>query len=326
MHYDWGDQRIIPAALGRPADGRPWAEAWFGAHPLAPAEGWHQGVSRGLDEWIAARPEHWLGPGAEGGLPYLLKLLAARRSLSIQVHPDAEQARAGFAREQAAGIPMDAAQRCFRDPHHKPELLMALTPFDALCGCRPWDEVEALLAAVPALEQLRSGAAASTTGPEALRQLLRRWYDLPPARWRQVLGEALYLGAGVPHAYLQGAGVELMAASDNVLRAGLTSKHVDVDALLDIIDCSAAKPHRVDAVAAEDGALRFPTPAREFELQILPLDGSVRSRRTRGAETLLLLDGEDGPARLRISCGGQAVNLSIISACWSLVSAVPSTL
>ncbi|MEM1416196.1 MAG: mannose-6-phosphate isomerase, class I, partial [Myxococcota bacterium] len=142
--YAWGDARALPEILGLPADGSPLAEAWYGAHPQGPATA----EGEPLDARIAAAPEALLGTEVAarfGGLPYLLKLLAAARPLSIQVHPDPAQAAEGFAREDAAGVPRDAAHRCYRDPHAKPELIVALTPFDALVGFRPLAEVHASL-------------------------------------------------------------------------------------------------------------------------------------------------------------------------------------
>ena len=114
--YDWGSTTLIAELTGRAPSGRPEAEVWFGDHPADPAE---TPDGRPLDEWIAAEgassgvPEH---------LPYLLKLLAAASALSIQAHPSKAQAEAGFAREEAAGIPRDAAERTYRDDNHKPEL------------------------------------------------------------------------------------------------------------------------------------------------------------------------------------------------------------
>jgi mannose-6-phosphate isomerase class I len=153
-HYDWGDRTFIPETQGLPPDGRPWAEAWFGAHPLAPARVLLDGEEHPLDRLVAERPEEILGRHVRdrgSGFPYLLKILAAGRPLSIQVHPDREQAAAGFAREEEAGIPRDAPHRCYRDPHPKPEVLVALTTFHALCGFRSHDEIARVLAALPVI-------------------------------------------------------------------------------------------------------------------------------------------------------------------------------
>ncbi|MDQ0684227.1 mannose-6-phosphate isomerase [Streptomyces achromogenes] len=79
-------------------------------------------------------------------------------------------------------------------------------------------------------------------------------------------GEALYLGAGIPHAYLDGLGVEIMANSDNVLRCGLTPKHVDVPELLRIVRFEPGDPGVLRPEAAPDGEEVYDTPTDEFRL------------------------------------------------------------
>src|SRR4051794_980903 len=144
--YDWGSRTAIPELLGAEPDGRPAAELWFGAHPDDPSPA----GETALDELIAADPAGALGPGVAERfgphLPFLLKILAAGKALSIQVHPTREQAQAGFAAEDAAGVDRAAPDRNYRDPNHKPELICALTPFEALCGFRPVAGTRALLA------------------------------------------------------------------------------------------------------------------------------------------------------------------------------------
>lgn len=241
QHYPWGDQEFIPHLLGRRPDGRPWAELWVGTHPSGP--------SRLAD----GRPLS----DETGTLPYLLKVLSAAQPLSLQTHPDADQARAGY---QARRYP---------DPYPKPELLCALTPFEAFCGVRPVDETAALLDEL-GLERFASAVGQAGVA-STIEALLRGRIDISPiveacstgrgteARWATNLarrypgdpsvvvtlllnyvqlepGEALQLAPGNLHSYLAGAGIELMGASDNVVRAGLTTKPVDVDTLLDVMD------------------------------------------------------------------------------------------
>ena len=207
---------------------------------------------------------------ASGELPYLLKVLAAAEALSLQTHPDAATAEAGFARENAAGIALDAPTRTYRDPHAKPELLCALGPFDALCGFRPLAATDLLLRSLGAHDladrlqrrwpgghcRPRSIAANWPRHPPSLRAprtttpacaLVTRTrspqYPGEPSVGVTLLlnrvllqpGEAIFLGPGNLHAYLRGAGVEVMGASDNVVRGGLTPKHVDVDELLRVL-------------------------------------------------------------------------------------------
>ena len=156
--YDWGSLTAIPDLLGRPATGEPWAELWFGAHPSAPAVVGARAES--LDRLIAADPVAALGPAVAsryGRLPFLLKVLAAAAPLSLQAHPSAEQADAGFEREEAMGVPPDAPRRMFRDRSPKPELICALSGFEALCGFRDPQQTAALLDTLdaPALDPLR---------------------------------------------------------------------------------------------------------------------------------------------------------------------------
>lgn len=153
--YAWGSTTAIAGLLGRPESGRPEAELWIGAHPGAPSMARRvDGSVAPLDALIAEDPEHFLGSEsvAEFGprLPFLTKILAAALPLSLQVHPSIEQAKAGFARENAEGIAPDAAHRNYRDDNHKPEMIFALTPFDALCGFRAPASIRRILLHVAA--------------------------------------------------------------------------------------------------------------------------------------------------------------------------------
>jgi mannose-6-phosphate isomerase len=158
-NYAWGSHRAIAELLGQPVpSAQPEAELWLGAHPSAPSRVQTDDGEVPLDAFIARDPVGVLGPGTalhfHESLPFLLKVLAAEQPLSLQAHPSAAQARAGFARENAAGIPLGADARCYRDPNPKPELICALTPFSALCGFRPLAELRANLEALaqPELE------------------------------------------------------------------------------------------------------------------------------------------------------------------------------
>jgi mannose-6-phosphate isomerase len=241
QHYAWGDPTFIPKLLGVEPDGRPWAELWLGTHPNGPST-----LSDG-------RPLSELS----GELSYLLKVLAAAEPLSMQTHPNAEQAREGFDR----GI--------YPDANPKPELLLALTPFEALCGVRPIDDTATLLHELDLHAQARvlaaDGVAAvvediyrgdldpapiidacgRSARPEAawVTRLAERYPGEPSVAVTLLLnlvalepGQAIRLEAGNLHAYLSGAGIELMGNSDNVVRGGLTSKEIDVDELLRVFD------------------------------------------------------------------------------------------
>jgi mannose-6-phosphate isomerase len=287
--YAWGSTFAIAELLGTVPSGQPEAELWLGAHPGSPSiilDPSLTGGARDLAAWIAADPQTTLGRFAAGGrLPFLLKILAAASPLSLQAHPTAAQAVEGFARENAAGIPVEAGERNYKDEYPKPELIYALSPtFDALCGFRSVDATRGIVRAlqdvapdsavldslrvsldsadapratfewllsggegVPELVALVSELAPRVTGwPLEFETVTRLALEYPgdPGivislllnRVRLLAGEALYLPAGNIHAYLEGLGVELMAASDNVLRGGLTPKFVDVVELLSVLD------------------------------------------------------------------------------------------
>ena len=161
--YAWGSTTAIAGLLGRPESGRPEAELWIGAHPGAPSMARRaDGSVAPLDALIAEDPDHFLGSEsvAEFGprLPFLTKILAAALPLSLQVHPSIDQAKAGFARENAEGIAHDAAHRNYRDDNHKPEMIFALTPFEALCGFRsPASTRKILLHIVACFDRVEAG-------------------------------------------------------------------------------------------------------------------------------------------------------------------------
>ena len=319
--YGWGSRTLIADALGRPAGSGPEAELWLGAHPGSPSRIDDPAQVDGapdLAAWIEADPEAALGAGLER-LPFLLKLLAAAAPLSLQAHPSPEQAREGFARENALGIPLDAAHRNYKDAFSKPELVVALSErFEALSGFRDPAEVVALLqplrAALAAssaeapLERLLGlletgdlrgafewlitrgdGADALVRGisdavspasasPElATAAALAEAYPGDPGivialllnRVSLARGEAIYLPAGNIHAYLEGLGVELMTASDNVLRGGLTPKHVDVPELLSVLDFRPLPAPYLPAVPAGPGAMLFAPDGADFRLMAL---------------------------------------------------------
>ncbi|MFJ4667755.1 mannose-6-phosphate isomerase, class I [Kitasatospora purpeofusca] len=379
--YAWGSVTAIPALTGAAPTGGPQAELWLGAHPSAPSlfDGGHG--PRPLDRLIAEAPEEFLGAATVRRfgprLPFLFKVLAAERALSLQVHPTRAQAEAGFAAEEALGVPPDAAERVYKDRDHKPELLCALGDFEALCGFRPTAATAALLdrLAVPALagwasalrarpaaevlpallrQSLGGGAGAggpgSTDGGPGSAAVLKevtaalerlaasdgpdaaacaayaraaRDYPGDPGLLAALLlnhvrlraGQALHLDAGVPHAYLRGLGVELMANSDNVLRCGLTAKHIDVPGLLAVTVFEAVEPAVLTAAPTAGGDPSescFPSLAAEFRLSRLrPGDTGVRIDRADAPQILLCTAGEarlsapDGPS-LRLARGGSA--------------------
>lgn len=345
LTYAWGSRTALADLLGRSSPAaQPEAELWMGAHPNGTSLVETPGGPVPLDRFIAADPETILGARVVRGfgprLPFLFKVLAAARPLSLQVHPDAEQARTGYEREERLGIPHGAAERNYSDRYPKPELVCALSRFALLSGFRPPAEVaralhELGLHPLPApllpLERVASSGASGATAalflallrlphrdqallaeracahaaellaqPQAgerseLRWLMRLAQDHPsqsgvlaPLLLNLVElrpGQAVFTGPRVIHSYLEGTAVELMASSDNVLRGGLTRKHVDVEELSRVLRRStdapeilAGQPRASASGPPEEAALctHYPAPATEFELERLALDEGAR--------------------------------------------------
>jgi mannose-6-phosphate isomerase len=303
----------------------------------------------------------------ENRLPYLFKVLDARKMLSIQAHPTLAQAAEGFRRENAAGIALDAPNRNYKDQNHKPEVHVALTDFWMLHGFRPLEEIERALEATPELRPLMpefgarlAQAGASEAERQALlRELYGRAMSLPQAEADAMLnpliarlakrvaldkndpdfwalkaaenfplagghrdrgifsiyllnlvhlqpGQGTFQPAGTLHAYLEGVNMELMANSDNVLRGGLTPKHVDVSELMRVLRFAGEKPEILNGQERSATETAYPTPAREFELSRIRLAAGAAYRRAapHGLEILIVLEGA-----VRVSAGRQALTL-----------------
>lgn len=340
--YAWGNTSAIPRLLKRSPNGQPQAELWLGAHPSDPSK--CIGEGQRLDHVIAANPTAALGRASVERfgptLPFLLKVLAAAKPLSLQAHPSLEQARAGFERENAQGLALDAPTRNYKDGNHKPELICAMTPFQALCGFRALPETlalfrtlglpiatlerlglkayfhEVMTAPIGAQQALANQAAvgcAKAKGFDVERSWALKLSDQYPGdvgiigalllnTVTLLPGEALYLPAGNLHAYLEGVGIELMASSDNVLRGGLTTKHIDGAELSRVLDFTdgPARPMLPD----NEGVYR--TPADDFELTRISLrgTGSVTNMR-RGADVFLVTSGY-----VQVSSTKRSVSLS----------------
>jgi len=149
MNYSWGSYEFIAKLCGDKVPSElPQAELWMGAHSKAPSlliEGQNE---MPLDQYITHDPRNILGNETAteyGELPFLFKVLSAAQPLSVQVHPNKEQAIAGFKAEEAKLLPLDAVIRNYKDKNHKPEMLLALTPFEALSGIRPYAEIVELI-------------------------------------------------------------------------------------------------------------------------------------------------------------------------------------
>ncbi|GAB3538135.1 mannose-6-phosphate isomerase, class I [Arthrobacter tecti] len=334
--YAWGSETAIAELLGRKPSGGPEAELWIGAHPDSPSRilG-HGGSGETLDELISADPDRTLGSARDAfgeRLPFLMKVLAAASPLSLQVHPSLEQARAGYEAENAAAVPQDALQRNYRDAFHKPEMIFALTDFEALSGFRPVRDAAGTFTALvnlvaqrrgfsPAILQsvvrdlaipdpvraMREAFTRLLTGGAETREAvavvvgvleenpaevaddvrttaqtvlqLNGHYPGDPGVLVALLlnrvalrpGQALYLPAGNVHAYLEGLGIEVMASSDNVLRGGLTAKHVDIGELLKTVDFAPLEVPMVEPETTPLGQELYCPPFDEFQLQRLEL-------------------------------------------------------
>lgn len=313
--YAWGSHTVIASLQGRPTPtAEPEAELWLGAHPGDPSTVTRGGSPVGLDTLIAENPAGQLGEGVETEfgprLPFLLKVLAAETPLSLQAHPDSEYAKAAWARQQAdASLPKN-----YTDAYHKPEMLVAITPFEALCGFRsPSISADAIASfgigsLSPVVDALRGGdlasavrllltwpsddrpalvsavvAGAPATDDGSLAVELAKHYPGDPGvlvalllnRVRLQPGEAIWMPAGNLHAYLKGAGVELMAASDNVLRGGLTPKRVDVDELLRVLVFEVLDDPILHSTPVAPGITTWSVPVRDFVLYRFELNGSL---------------------------------------------------
>lgn len=369
--YSWGSVTAMADLFRRAPSGSPEAEMWIGAHPGSPsiAEA-PDGSILPLDELISSSPTALLGSQTaevfSGRLPFLAKILAAGSPLSLQVHPNLEQARNGFKAENEAGLPLSSEHRNYKDANHKPEMIVALSPFDALCGFRSpavarelflelgshfshrgastpepiritaellgeedtglreglsyllaGDHLvaEAVAASVELLAGLPSVRAefsalvglgrAYPGDPGVLISLLLNHVSLQP-------GSAIYLPAGNVHAYLAGVGFEVMASSDNVLRGGLTSKHVDVAEFLKTVDFRTMDTPRLEAQEPAAGIKRWVPPFREFQVERIEANAQAGAvpLNQNGPVLVLAIEGQGDVsipgASLKLSAGESA--------------------
>ncbi|NSL86465.1 mannose-6-phosphate isomerase, class I [Chitinophaga sp. Mgbs1] len=347
QHYAWGGYQYIPSLLGIAPSEKPSAEYWMGAHPSAPSVITTGNGPVPFNELIQQQPAEIVGPQVWGQfkeLPYLFKILDVKDMLSIQVHPTKAEAEKGFARENAAGIPLNAPNRNYKDDNHKPEIMVALSEFWLLHGFLPQEQLSQVLKTIPEFTSLSGiyekegyyGLYKSVMEmPQALvNMILRPLTDrmlpsyqagtLPksdPGFWaaRAVLndpesaekidrgifsiyffnimqvqpGQAVFQDAGIPHAYLEGQNVELMANSDNVLRGGLTPKHVDVPELLKHTRFEGVHPNILQGDNISGGLEKiYPTPAPDFVVSRINLQpGQVYTYTAKAAEIMIVISG-----------------------------------
>lgn len=350
QEYAWGSMTVIPELLGKPSPAeKPQAELWMGVHPRAPSEVLVDGQSVSLIDIIKKDPVGLLGKAAAGkfsqNLPFLFKVIAAGKPLSIQAHPSIQQAREGFERENKLNIPMDAFKRSYKDKNHKPEIISVLTPFWALNGFRPIKEMLAILNGIN-FQSIKKEVRAYKASPDkqglrvffkavmtlthetkeqAINEALE-WAEKPPGpgadsyesekTWVSKLnliypgdigvlcplilnlvrlspGDAFFTRAGGLHAYLDGAGIELMANSDNVLRGGLTPKYIDVQELIKTLDFEPKEFEKAQIKDLPNGEKTYISPAEEFRLSMIVISSGndYMSAKDRSVEMMICVKG-----------------------------------
>ncbi len=361
-HYDWGGTQLIPFLLQEDnKEQKPFAEYWLGVHPLADGIVEDEtGDRQILKDIINNNKEQALGEKVNkqfGDLPYLLKAMDVKDMLSIQVHPSKKAAEEEFAKENAAGIPLTAGNRNYKDANHKPELAMALSDFWLLHGFKPEAQLLKIFEQVKEISGLKA-----LFQPGGYETLYSRVMTMPQEEVDKILhplvsrivplykegkldrsqedfwaaraaltysgnghidrgifsvylfnvlhlkkGQAIFQDAGIPHAYLEGPNVEIMANSDNVLRGGLTTKHIDSKELLKHVKFEATK---YEILKGEWHGLEriYLTKAPDFQLSSFELDPGEKAGFTAGTtEILLLTEGRvtvsDGSAKIELAPG-----------------------
>jgi len=341
QNYAWGSVDALSNLYGiANPDGKPMAELWMGAHPKSSSRVEDaQGNQISLRDVISQDLNANLGEKVArrfGELPFLFKVLCANQALSIQVHPSKSNAVIGFEKENKAGVPIDAAERNYKDANHKPELVFALTPFAAMNGFRELGEIQSLLQPVagahpdiarflinPDFEHLKTLFAAllSMTGEskslalDILDNALQSQHGEPWDTLRSIAidypgdsglfsplllnvielqpGEAMFLYAETPHAYLKGVALEVMANSDNVLRAGLTPKYIDIPELLANLQFVAKPANTLLTTPEQRGSeLIFPIPVEDFAFSLHTLGAEPQTLAQESAAIIFCVEGQ----------------------------------
>ena len=359
--YGWGSHIALAELLGLPGPtAEPQAELWMGAHPKAPSKVWVQNQWQDLEGMIAQDPIFFLGESTaarfENMFPFLFKVLAVEKPLSIQAHPNDRQARNGFERENKQGISLDSSIRNYKDNRHKPECVCALTPFWVLYGFRDPADIVSILepiwpsyprAGLDLLKKNPQGNGLRDFFQDLLTQSEKARHQLvshvtrkatagddanPIYQWILRLnaiypgdvgciapgflnliclqpGQALFLPSGLLHAYLEGVAIEIMANSDNVLRGGLTPKHLDVKELIRILNFQCPQVKILSPLPITKTEAGYPCRAEEFALSVIHI-GSNQTHsvcdRNPGPEILLCTKG-----RVALNCPDESKTLSI---------------
>ncbi|MCT4711713.1 mannose-6-phosphate isomerase [Enterobacteriaceae bacterium H11S18] len=340
QNYAWGSQTALTELYGvQNPDNLPMAELWMGAHPKSSSQVLVDGQPRSLRDVIDADQKSALGDAVAERfreLPFLFKVLCADQPLSIQVHPNKKASELGFAKENADGIPLDAAERNYKDPNHKPELVFALTPFLAMNAFREFPDIVSLLQPVsgahtaiahflekPGAERLAQLFASllNMQGDEKSRALgvlkaalnnqqgepwetirvISEFYPDDSGLFSPLLlnvvklepGEAMFLFAETPHAYLKGVALEVMANSDNVLRAGLTPKYIDIPELVANVKFEPKPAGELLTQPQQNGSeLDFPIPVDDFAFSLHDLSATPATLAQESAAIVFCVEGE----------------------------------
>ena len=359
QNYAWGSKTALTDLYGiANPNNLPMAELWMGAHPKSSSKIEDaSGQARSLRDVIDGDKAALLGDKVAqrfGELPFLFKVLCADQPLSIQVHPNKQASEIGFAKENAAGIPLDAAERNYKDPNHKPELVFALTPFLAMNAFREFSEIISLLQPVSgannaiahflenpnaealsqlfasllnmqgeekshALAVLKAALESQQGEPWETIRLIAQFYPDDSGLFSPLLlnvvklnpGEAMFLFAETPHAYLQGVALEVMANSDNVLRAGLTPKYIYIPELVANVKFVAKPAGELLTQPVKTGAeLDFPIPVDDFAFSLHDLSPTETTIAQESAAILFCVEGEatlhKGEQRLVLKPGESA--------------------
>ena len=359
QNYAWGSKSALTELYGiANPDGQSMAELWMGAHPKSSSKIENaSGQPQSLREVIEQDKTALLGQAVAerfGELPFLFKVLCADQPLSIQVHPNKRASEIGFAKENAAGIPLDAAERNYKDPNHKPELVFALTPFLAMNAFREFSDIISLLQPVAgahqaiahflaqpdadslsqlfasllnmqgeekshALAVLKATLASQQGEPWETIRFISEFYPDDSGLFSPLLlnviklnpGEAMFLFAETPHAYLKGVALEVMANSDNVLRAGLTPKYIDIPELVANVKFVPKPATELLTTPEQNGAeLDFPIPVADFAFSLHDLSTQASSLAQQSAAILFCVEGEavlsKGEQRLVLKPGESA--------------------
>ena len=345
QHYAWGGFDYIPQLIGfNNAEHKPCAEYWMGAHPSASSIINDGENSVSLNEYITNNPVEAINKQVFdrfGELPYLFKILDVKDMLSIQVHPTKKEAEKGFDLEEAAGIPITAPNRNYKDRNHKPEVMVALSEFWLLHGFKSETALEktledikefnvliglfrqqgykGLYQFVMEMDQSNIDTLLSSLVERELRKKANNELTKADAGWwvcklfeegqeiknidkgifsiyffnivKANPGEAVFQGAGIPHAYLEGQNVELMANSDNVLRGGLTPKHIDVPELMKHTLFEPVIPNVMLGTDIGNNEVHYPCPVPDFGIKKITLNSDQHQSQASSLEIIIAIEG-----------------------------------